>query len=124
MSTSPELIEVAATLNEWRAHKKTKFERIPRDLLARVRGLRGGANSDREICKVTGLAWNQLHPKARKLKSAKPLQSKAPPELIELPPLVPPPEVVTVEILEGARLITIRVPASVDAAKLLSGILS
>jgi hypothetical protein len=110
MQTQSELNQVAAALKDWRANKKTKFERIPPELLQRARSLRGGDLCDNEICVATGLSWNQLIPKTKKKKVAT--------EFVEIPPMVVN-EPVVVEIHDGTKSVIIRFPM-VDVEKLLS----
>ena len=109
MSTPSELIEVTEALNDWRANKRAKFERIPPELLRRARRLRGGAISDREICKTTRLSWMQLIPKTKKRVT----------EFVEIPAIMASDPVV-VEIHDGARSVIIRFGPSVDVEKLVS----
>jgi hypothetical protein len=104
------LAEVVAALCEWRTQKKSRWERMPAELLNRVRELRGGDVSDHEICKATGLSWNQLIPKSKTRKSK--------PAFVEIPP-VSVPEPVVVEIHDGDKSVIIRFP-SIDVEKLLS----
>jgi hypothetical protein len=109
-STQSGLVELTAALNGWRANKK-KSERVPAELLSRARSLRGGDVSDREICKTTGLSWNQLLPK--------PKAKKPKAEFVEIPPVVTA-EPVVVEIHDGEKSVIIRFGPSVDIEKLLS----
>ena len=110
MLTPSELDQVTAALKDWRANKKTKFERIPPELLARARALRGGSVSDNEICTATGLSWTQLIPKTKKKNAAA--------QFVEIPPMVMS-EPVVVEIHDGDRSVIIRFPL-IDVEKLLS----
>jgi hypothetical protein len=111
MSTPSRLAQVAEALKDWRTTKKTKFERIPIDLMNQVRGLRGGEFSDSEICKATGLAWVQLIPKPKAKKAAE--------KFVEIPPLLMA-EPVVVEIHDGDRSVIIRLGPSFDVEKLIS----
>ena len=111
MSTPSDLTEIAASLRDWRANKKTKYERIPDELLRRARGLRGGSFSDNKICTVTGLSLKQLAPKNKTQKSTM--------EFVELPP-VHMQEPVVVEIHDGTRSVILRFCPSINIEKLLS----
>ena len=101
------LDQLAEEFAKWRETRSSKRARIPKAMLNRARGLSPGI-PEIEICRRISFPRRRLFPKK---------QERA--QFIELPAVAAEPAMIEVEVRQGVRTLTLRLPAATPLTALL-----